>query len=812
MSIDASLSCDQWLLFRCSGARGKYWCIRRFAKGYEVYFGPFGQKGQVVAKLFASDDEAQEEAVRLTRSKVRSGYVEHGFLVEAHAPSPGKVSRARARAHRELDPRYAGYRKVEHAINSGDAQRLRELFGAGVSPDVCSPVRDTPDEPERRMLGTALLSGSPDVVRAFLEAGASLSAADLRSPPLCLAVMNRRHAPELVDLLVDYGADPNERRSDGKAPIHCIAEGYVSVAPLIERLVARGADIDARDGKGWSALHAAVHDRFGNVRATEALIAAGISVDIEDERGLTALEHCRAAARQQKGQWPKLIAILEAAGARRQTSDEREKLLRLLLRIEERRAFRNVPSSMGDAAARGDVHTVALFLADRQDPDEPRRPGWYPIELAKKAGFPEVVELLRAHGAVERGGETQQRAAAIAEISVRRARLESALRAVFAVADPDLAENFGGVGAPEDGERLTEEKDRRAATERAAELIREGCLGARPERTLVGFKPVLVFAAEHGLMPVCQALLDLGVDPNGSPVDDVCTPITWAARSGHGDVVRLLISHGADPSLSRDDRFVPLTEAAQRGDPELVRSLLDAGADPLWTGVANQTALNQAAGPARKAVRRLVRERARPLLEHNKRSVALRARRRRQGPYEPALERSSYDGLKRLVDAPVWVCASPLAEIADTIRALWPSADLRDDVANQCIAATEEFAFLFQLSTQTCTWFSCNSWLRPRRVREWCEMLHRALGSATVLLLWDHDVSRAIDIATGEEHRGRSAMDALLSARGLWLPPHDVSGRGQFYDPGFFAQLTVRGLNKTEVARVDWLDLETLSP
>jgi len=58
------------------------------------------------------------------------------------------------------------------------------------------------------------------------------------------------------------------------------------------------------------------------------------------------------------------------------------------------------------------------------------------------------------------------------------------------------------------------------------------------------------------------------------------TPLHAAAKAGHGDVVRLLLEHRADPHVRESgDNTYPLHWAAAHGHLEIVRLLLDAGSD-----------------------------------------------------------------------------------------------------------------------------------------------------------------------------------------------------------------------------------------
>src|SRR5262249_12028312 len=71
---------------------------------------------------------------------------------------------------------------------------------------------------------TALLAaapaGSPEVIKALLDAGAKIEAADVRKmTPLMLAVAGDHADPRVVRLLLERGADPNHQDREGFSAI-----------------------------------------------------------------------------------------------------------------------------------------------------------------------------------------------------------------------------------------------------------------------------------------------------------------------------------------------------------------------------------------------------------------------------------------------------------------------------------------------------------------------------------------------------------------------------------------------------------------
>ena len=90
-------------------------------------------------------------------------------------------------------------------------------------------------------------------------------------------------------------------------------------------------------------------------------------------------------------------------------------------------------------------------------------------------------------------------------------------------------------------------------------------------------------ACEKGLKDVVKLLLSAGANPNYARYNNITisscitdTPLYYAANGGHLDVVKLLLGSGANPNQSAK----PLNGAVSGGHLDIIRTLLAAGTDP----------------------------------------------------------------------------------------------------------------------------------------------------------------------------------------------------------------------------------------
>jgi ankyrin repeat protein len=135
--------------------------------------------------------------------------------------------------------------------------------------------------------------------------------------PLHLAVYNGKL--EVARILLENNADVNTQDNSGEVPFHLVTlAGDTSYLPeMIQLLLDHGADMSARANDGWTTLHYSSsrnksgHKRTkGTIEGTRLLLKHGASIDAEDNEGKTPRQVALAAGQHE------IAEFLLACGAK----------------------------------------------------------------------------------------------------------------------------------------------------------------------------------------------------------------------------------------------------------------------------------------------------------------------------------------------------------------------------------------------------------------------------------------------------------------------------------------------------------------
>ena len=256
------------------------------------------------------------------------------------------------------------------AASRGNAEATRLLIDAGADVNA--------DTADGSILVKAAVEGHPEVVELLLDAGADMSAIGRAwsggdAPALWAAAAGEHGIIEVARLLIEHGADVDQVDPTGGATALILAAS-TNQADMVELLLESGADINFQSSDGSTALHAAAFNQFGGRSSPEAarvLIEKGAALNTTDAEGRTPLDIAL----------PDVAEILREAGAE---AGADQSLLN-----------EQVISAIGQ----GDVAALAAALAEGADPNAESTPGRPALFLAARRGSAEAARLLIDAGA-----------------------------------------------------------------------------------------------------------------------------------------------------------------------------------------------------------------------------------------------------------------------------------------------------------------------------------------------------------------------------------------------------------------------------
>ncbi|MEO6621639.1 MAG: ankyrin repeat domain-containing protein [Dyadobacter sp.] len=423
--------------------------------------------------------------------------------------------------------------------------------------------------PAGEEMGAAIRSRDIAAVRKLLESATeNVNAVDDRgNQPIHWAVMTRN--PEMIDLVLSFGADIDAKRPDGARPIQLTNGDY--------------------HYRGWRDVPAEVtwkpNDIYLHLKTKGAYVNMCMACLKGDEARVRELLHEDPASANRLsgygGYYPGAGAPLKNAAMAGHIN-----LVKLLL---EHGADPNLPEegiapmghALHSAVVYGQTEIVKLLLRHGAHPNVPVESSADTLTAAMSRNDQAMVDLLCTHGA-----------ARSVEVMAYYGDLQTAA-AVFN-ANPEMAndvtalENAAGEGQDNFVRlmlRYHPDLPKRAAVGVAsqgnadpiksmetAELLFEHGMDPNFSNWL-RIRPLHRFAERNDLV---SAKLFIKKGAELDVVDDqICsTPLGWAAKSGRIDLVRFLLEKGADPAIPADMPWtLPISWARSRGYSEIAALL-----------------------------------------------------------------------------------------------------------------------------------------------------------------------------------------------------------------------------------------------
>jgi len=138
---------------------------------------------------------------------------------------------------------------------------------------------------DKNLIKSVAEAGHLEAVKTLLTQGASVDARDANGNTCLITAVRRKKNADLINLLIDNGADVNAQNPAGDSALTLAAAACG--ADIIDKLVARGADMNHRGAVGRTALMNAI--AYFNEAAALILIKKGCRTDITDNDGRNAL-------------------------------------------------------------------------------------------------------------------------------------------------------------------------------------------------------------------------------------------------------------------------------------------------------------------------------------------------------------------------------------------------------------------------------------------------------------------------------------------------------------------------------------------
>src|SRR6266702_3429014 len=194
-----------------------------------------------------------------------------------------------------------------------------------------------------------------------------------------------------LQLLLDYGANPDAENDEGETPLNLVSRGYgpeqdcVGIARL---LLECGVDVNARKKNKTTPLHSAASE--GRLKTAEVLLDHGANADAENDEGETPLK------------------LVSQGGY---GSQEGIDIARLLLErgVDVNARKKNKTAPLHSAAFNGCFEIAQVLLDHGANVDAEDDEGETPLSLVSRGGYDSKNQVRIARLLLERGVDVNAR-------------------------------------------------------------------------------------------------------------------------------------------------------------------------------------------------------------------------------------------------------------------------------------------------------------------------------------------------------------------------------------------------------------------
>jgi ankyrin repeat protein len=472
--------------------------------------------------------------------------------------------------------------KAGAALNKPGGSAL-ETAAEGVSPSRSDPFNNSTDPAETLLMIDLLIELGADVNTDDGAALVTAAGTDIRyfdklvlaggiPTPACLVRAVRSGKADVFEALLKAGFDPTWRDEDGRTLLHhAVVSGEKN---LLQRLTDLGIAVNARDNADRTPIFEALN--YAVTDSISWLIDHDCDLNVADNEGITPLMFQATVLDHDFGSG--MLGALIELGARIEARDGKNRQAidhavaaaawENVAKLLDRGATPASPSAVLDALARQSlagtgeekvvVPILTKLLPQLKNVQNIQVEGFPLMSWPVFIGSKRLADVLHKAGADLNATDARGRTPLMHAAQIGNADLRSWLK--NAGADP-AKKDHAGLTADDWARRPVSRHDPDAGTADSSVLKRPPA----PKDDL--FAAIAANQADDVARILSTDAQALHRTRGG------LQPVHLAAALGRGEILRLLMKHGASPMTPADDSLTPISVAAQSGQIETALEL-----------------------------------------------------------------------------------------------------------------------------------------------------------------------------------------------------------------------------------------------